>query len=164
LMLLFIASYAYITSAKIATTPASRHEPSSPSTRISLRRMSNQPSALTLPKILQSDFDDKLLLNTTHKQQNIANAERTTARPQLPHNPPTVQGIQLMSPHELPDRFRLVFPYELFNAVQSKCFVPIYQTTDNVVVAAPTGSGKTVILELAICKLVQEFGSEQFKI
>jgi ATP-dependent DNA helicase HFM1/MER3 len=80
------------------------------------------------------------------------------------HKPPTAQGIQLISPHELPDRFRQVFPYELFNAVQSKCFQAVYKTNHNVVIAAPTGSGKTAVLELAICKLVQEFGSGQFKI
>ncbi|KAJ8069497.1 hypothetical protein OCU04_003150 [Sclerotinia nivalis] len=78
--------------------------------------------------------------------------------------PPLAHGIQLVSPHELPDRFRQVFPYELFNAVQSKCFAPIYKTNNNIVVSAPTGSGKTALLELAICKLVESYGSGQFKI
>lgn len=89
---------------------------------------------------------------------------RTKAELDTSNKPPTAQGIQLVSPQELPDRFRQVFPYELFNAVQSKCFEAIYKTNDNVLIAAPTGSGKTAILELAICKLVQEFGSGQFKI
>ncbi|APA11383.1 hypothetical protein SS1G_11638 [Sclerotinia sclerotiorum 1980 UF-70] len=78
--------------------------------------------------------------------------------------PPLAHGIQLVSPHELPDRFRQVFPYELFNAVQSKCFAPIYKTSNNIVVSAPTGSGKTALMELAICKLVESHGSGQFKI
>ncbi|KAF7955567.1 hypothetical protein EAE96_004493 [Botrytis aclada] len=80
------------------------------------------------------------------------------------NGPPRAHGIQLVSPHELPDRFRQVFPYELFNAVQSKCFAPIYKTNNNIVVSAPTGSGKTALLELAICKLVESYGSGQFKI
>ncbi|RAL59793.1 hypothetical protein DID88_000422 [Monilinia fructigena] len=80
------------------------------------------------------------------------------------NGPPMAHGIQLVSPHELPDRFRQVFPYELFNAVQSKCFAPIYRTNNNIVVSAPTGSGKTALLELAICKLVENYGSGQFKI
>jgi ATP-dependent DNA helicase HFM1/MER3 len=126
--------------------------------------MSNRPGALTLPKLSQSDFDDELLLNTPPQRKNTINAARTAARSQPHHSPPTIQGIQLVSPNELPDRFRQVFPYQLFNAVQSKCFAPIYKTSDNVIVAAPTGSGKTAILELAICKLVQDFRSEQFKI
>ncbi|KAL2018604.1 hypothetical protein VTK56DRAFT_574 [Thermocarpiscus australiensis] len=64
----------------------------------------------------------------------------------------------------LPDKFRAIFPFELFNAVQSKCFNVVYSTSDNVVVAAPTGSGKTAILELAICKLALDRGNENFKI
>lgn len=73
-------------------------------------------------------------------------------------------GIQLVSPQELPDRFRQIFRYELFNAAQSKCFAPIYKSNYNVVVSAPTGSGKTALLELAICKLVENHPSEQFKV
>ncbi|EGO54185.1 hypothetical protein NEUTE1DRAFT_103645 [Neurospora tetrasperma FGSC 2508] len=57
-----------------------------------------------------------------------------------------------------------VFPYELLNAVQSKCFGLVYGSTDNVVISAPTGSGKTAILELAICKLALDRGNENFKI
>ena len=70
----------------------------------------------------------------------------------------------MISPQELPDRFRHVFEYPLFNAVQSKCFHSVYKTNDNVVISAPTGSGKTAIFELAICKLVQSFRIEEFKI
>lgn len=74
-------------------------------------------------------------------------------------------GIQLINPREvLPDRFRAVFPYELFNAVQSKCFDSVYSSSDNVVISAPTGSGKTAILELAICKLANMRGDQNFKI
>ena len=64
----------------------------------------------------------------------------------------------------MPDKFRTIFPYELLNAVQSKCFDVVYRTNDNVVMAAPTGSGKTAILELAICKLALDRGNENFKI
>lgn len=66
--------------------------------------------------------------------------------------------IHLIDPREcIPDRFRTVFPYELFNKVQSRCFKSIYETSDNVVVSAPTGSGKTALLELAICKLASQY-------
>ncbi|RFU28853.1 hypothetical protein B7463_g7496, partial [Scytalidium lignicola] len=82
----------------------------------------------------------------------------------LDRPPPRAHGIQLVSPHELPDRFRHLFPYQLFNAVQSKCFNAMYRTDDNVVISAPTGSGKTVLLELAICKLAEGHDSGQFKI
>ncbi|KAI4136004.1 MAG: hypothetical protein LQ347_000181 [Umbilicaria vellea] len=82
----------------------------------------------------------------------------------LDHTPPVVQGIQLISLNQLPDRFRSVFPFLLFNPVQSKCFETIYKTNDNLVLSAPTGSGKTVILELAICRLVAGFKTDQYKL
>ena len=69
-----------------------------------------------------------------------------------------------MSPNELSDRFRSIFPFQLFNAVQSKCYQDIFTSNDNLVVSAPTGSGKTVILEMAICKLLLGFKSDQHKI
>jgi ATP-dependent DNA helicase HFM1/MER3 len=82
----------------------------------------------------------------------------------LAHAPPTVNGIQLVSLRELPDRFRQIFPYQLFNAVQSKVFPTVYKSNDNIVVSSPTGSGKTAILELAIVRLIETYGTGQFKI
>ncbi|KAK4168171.1 putative ATP-dependent DNA helicase [Cladorrhinum sp. PSN259] len=89
----------------------------------------------------------------------------TTRRSECGLTTPVVHGIRLVSLRQaLPDRFRALFPYELLNAVQSKCFPVVYGGTDNVVVSAPTGSGKTTILELAICKLALDRGNENFKI
>lgn len=104
--------------------------------------------------VLQSQADQYEVGNQSSHGQCLA----------LSHAPPMAQGIQLVSPHILPDRFRHVFPYELFNAAQSKCFVPIYKGNENVVVSAPTGSGKTAMLELAICKIVESFQTGTFKI
>lgn len=82
----------------------------------------------------------------------------------LGHAPPITQGIQLVCPHEMPDRFRSVFPFQLFNGVQSKCYEIVYKTSENLVLSAPTGSGKTAVLELAICQLVSSLQSDQYKI
>ena len=62
--------------------------------------------------------------------------------------------------------FAHVFPYESFNAMQSECFDILFKRDANVVVtgtkehrstliytSAPTGSGKTVLFELALCRL-----------
>ncbi|KXS99813.1 hypothetical protein AC578_8868 [Pseudocercospora eumusae] len=78
--------------------------------------------------------------------------------------PPIVQGIRLIPTRQLPDRFREIFPYTLLNAVQSKCFPVIYKTNDNFVLSSPTGSGKTAILELAICRLINGYTNGTFKI
>ena len=69
-----------------------------------------------------------------------------------------------MSTHTLPDRLRTIFPYPLFNAVQSKCFETIFDTNKNFVLSSPTGSGKTAVLELAVCRLINTFESDTFKI
>lgn len=75
-----------------------------------------------------------------------------------------VQGIRLISANELPDRFRSIFPFPVFNAIQSKCFNPVYKGDDNIVLSAPTGSGKTAVMELAICRLISELKSGQYKV
>lgn len=75
-----------------------------------------------------------------------------------------VQGIELVSVYKLPDRFRALFTFSLFNAVQSKCFDSVYNTNNNFVLASPTGSGKTVIFELAICGLIHGWQSGSFKV
>lgn len=77
---------------------------------------------------------------------------------------PVIQGISLVSTYKLSDRCRSIFSFKIFNAVQSRCFDTAYYTHDNLVLSAPTGSGKTAVLELAICKLVAESDIEQCKI
>ncbi|KAH9859567.1 hypothetical protein IAQ61_011348 [Plenodomus lingam] len=80
------------------------------------------------------------------------------------HAAPTVKGIPLVPIITLPDRLQTIFPYPTFNAVQSKCFQKIFQSDDNFVLASPTGSGKTVVLELAICRAVVSNATDQYKI
>ncbi|KAL2620884.1 hypothetical protein R1flu_001089 [Riccia fluitans] len=55
---------------------------------------------------------------------------------------------------DLPKVFRGVFSFRYFNSVQSECFSSAYLSDDNLVVSAPTGSGKTGIFELCILRLL----------
>jgi ATP-dependent DNA helicase HFM1/MER3 len=83
----------------------------------------------------------------------------------LGHAPPMRRGIQLVSvTRELPDKVRTVFRHEVLNAVQSKCFPIAFQSDDNLVVSAPTGSGKTAIMELAVCHTVMTNPKSDFKV
>lgn len=135
---------------------------------MSLRRLSKGNRRSPVRPGEDHDFDEYTESFETPQRQSVPISEATMKRtPQalaLRHAPPMAHGIQLISPQELPDRFRQVFPHELFNAVQSKCFATVYKSIDNVVVSAPTGCGKTAILELAICKLVESQGTGEFKI
>ena len=65
---------------------------------------------------------------------------------------------------DLPDRFRSLFIFPIFNAVQSRCFHIAFKSDDSLVLSAPTGSGKTVVMELAICRLMASRTHEQFKV
>lgn len=109
--------------------------------------------------------------NARSSRQDIGRSFQPTrpARPKayptdLPNAPPIVQGIPLMPISALPDRLRTVFPFPTFNAVQSKCFDRVFRSNDNFVLASPTGSGKTAILELAVCRAVATNTTGQYKI
>lgn len=41
----------------------------------------------------------------------------------------------------IPAQHRMIFPFAVFNAVQSNC-MEAFTSADNLVVSAPTGSGK----------------------
>ncbi|KAK6516462.1 Sec63 [Arthrobotrys conoides] len=82
----------------------------------------------------------------------------------LSHAPTMAQGIQLIPISTLPPKYHTVFPYRLFNATQSKCFDAVFNSNTNIVLSSPTGSGKTVVMELAICRLMETFEPGTFKI
>lgn len=75
-----------------------------------------------------------------------------------------VNGIELISTRQLPDHFRSIFHFPNFNAAQSKCFNTVFRTNDNFVLSSPTGSGKTAVFELAICRLINVYPDRQFKV
>ncbi|GAA6026781.1 hypothetical protein JCM8097_005857 [Rhodosporidiobolus ruineniae] len=73
-------------------------------------------------------------------------------------------GIRLRPVSELPDMFRSLWRFGVFNGVQSACFDSVYHSDENVVVSAPTGAGKTVLFELAIIRLFTTSSSDDTKV
>ncbi|CAM9497637.1 unnamed protein product, partial [Discosporangium mesarthrocarpum] len=57
-----------------------------------------------------------------------------------------------------PPNLRGIWPFERFNAVQSAVYPAVAKSDRNVVVSAPTGCGKTAVLEMAVVRLLQQSG------
>ncbi|GJN21593.1 hypothetical protein PR202_gb09083 [Eleusine coracana subsp. coracana] len=58
---------------------------------------------------------------------------------------------------DLPPPFRSVFGFRYFNSLQSECFHVCFLSDVNIVISAPTGSGKTVLFELCILRILSRF-------
>ncbi|WZZ46843.1 hypothetical protein YC2023_043102 [Brassica napus] len=75
------------------------------------------------------------------------------------HPPPTelldLQSLPVTALRN-PNYESLYQDFKHFNPVQTQVFTVLYKTYDNVLVAAPTGSGKTICAEFAILKNHQE--------
>uniref|UniRef100_A0ABM5G8Q2 DNA 3'-5' helicase n=1 Tax=Pogona vitticeps TaxID=103695 RepID=A0ABM5G8Q2_9SAUR len=68
----------------------------------------------------------------------------------------TEKNLKVLRPvTEIPTQFRSIFKeFPYFNYIQSKALNDLLYTDRNFVICAPTGSGKTVIFELAITRLL----------
>ncbi|MCJ1469660.1 Sec63 [Pseudocyphellaria aurata] len=140
----------------ISAAPSSpSHMGSSPSVGVSKRRIMHNSGRAE---------HEASLLASVHASNTSSKAKTELQSTNCGHAPPIVQGIRLISLHDLSDRFRSIFPFPIFNAIQSKCYESVFLSNDNLVVSAPTGSGKTAILEMSICRLISDPGFDQFKI
>ena len=61
----------------------------------------------------------------------------------------------------VPSKYRSLFRFNTFNAMQSLLVTQIMSNDKSMVVAAPTGSGKTVVHELAILRLMISADAQQ---
>ncbi|TYI86433.1 hypothetical protein E1A91_D04G064700v1 [Gossypium mustelinum] len=68
-----------------------------------------------------------------------------------------MDSYSLKSVFDLPEPFRSIFNFRYFNSLQSECFPVCFLSDVNMVISAPTGSGKTVLFELCILRLLSRF-------
>lgn len=72
----------------------------------------------------------------------------------VPHTP--LLPLAPISKHAIPERYHPAYPgFSQFNAVQSQCFHIMMHTDHNVLLGAPTGSGKTICAELAMLRVFE---------
>ncbi|KAB0794088.1 hypothetical protein PPYR_13708 [Photinus pyralis] len=68
--------------------------------------------------------------------------------------------VNLKAVDELPEQHQSTFSnFQYFNVIQSTVFDSLLYTDESIVVSAPTGSGKTVIFELAIINFLNRLAS-----
>ncbi|XP_045516918.1 probable ATP-dependent DNA helicase HFM1 [Pieris brassicae] len=68
----------------------------------------------------------------------------------------TGQKGHLRSIEEIDEKYREVFKYPYFNIVQSRIIDDALYSDKSLVICAPTGSGKTLLFEMAIVQLLME--------
>jgi replicative superfamily II helicase len=69
----------------------------------------------------------------------------------------TPSGVEEFVPE-----FAEAFPFESFNRMQRAALPAVLDSEENVVVSAPTASGKTALAELAICRTLRQGGTALF--
>ncbi|KAI8141933.1 Sec63 Brl domain-containing protein [Fennellomyces sp. T-0311] len=98
----------------------------------------------------------------SQRRQHLQNSQQHVT-PQGTYHAPAVGNAPLRSAEEIPMPYRTIFRFDRFNAMQSGCIDQIFHGTENIAVSAPTGAGKTVILELAMLRTLID-GSNTSKI
>ncbi|KAF2239234.1 P-loop containing nucleoside triphosphate hydrolase protein [Viridothelium virens] len=154
-----------------SSSPGVYQTPSSPAFKAGQRRHAQRGQEVRSDNDHELNADDHMeLLGTAtisehpFRPEYIGSKITTRQNPTTSQRTPVVRGINLIATTDLPDRFRPIFPFRLLNAIQSKCFDTIFHSNDNFVLASPTGSGKTVVFELAICRVIASFPSDNFKV
>ncbi|VVD04691.1 unnamed protein product, partial [Leptidea sinapis] len=99
---------------------------------------------LSLPSSCNSDISNKINKNELCSQKSSKPAKYTG------------QLGAFRSKAEIDEKYRGVFTYDYFNIVQSRVIDDALYSDKSLVVCAPTGSGKTVIFEMAIVQLLMD--------
>uniref|UniRef100_UPI003AAD2253 probable ATP-dependent DNA helicase HFM1 n=1 Tax=Centroberyx gerrardi TaxID=166262 RepID=UPI003AAD2253 len=113
-----------------------------------------------LPPLGSSAASGRPPQQAAHAEMQDKGTKRALVPPMTPQ-PLHIQGSSgsgvLRPVSEIPAKFRPVFKeFPFFNYVQSKALDDVLYTGKNFVACAPTGSGKTVLFELAIIRLLME--------
>ncbi|GAN10881.1 DEAD/DEAH box DNA helicase [Mucor ambiguus] len=101
----------------------------------------------TIPATITTDSTQLQYPSTHTTYPVIANHLQRASLP-----PVDMQNNGLRPTSEIPKPFDSLFRFGVFNRIQSACLPDAFYQNGNIVISAPTGSGKTVIMELAIIR------------
>ncbi|ORY26149.1 P-loop containing nucleoside triphosphate hydrolase protein [Naematelia encephala] len=134
-------------------------------------------SPMNIPKVSSDPYGDSIWEDSEYVEMNTTvadNVEETIQDDEPVVTPEELKrreeekstaisnnklGVKIIPVTQLPDKWRSIFRFGSFNPVQSKVFHATYETDENLVVSAPTGSGKTTIFELAFIRMMKQEGS-----
>ena len=88
-----------------------------------------------------------------HSETTLPVSFRHLILPQKNAPPTDLLDLQPLPISAIPNR-KLYADFNMFNAIQTQTFSSLYQTDENILVCAPSGSGKTVLAEFAILRLM----------
>lgn len=74
-----------------------------------------------------------------------------------PTKHPSAYTATLRPVNQLPDLLQRSFPYETLNRLQSLVYPTAYETTENMLVCAPTGAGKTDVAVLTVLRALSMY-------
>lgn len=57
--------------------------------------------------------------------------------------------------------FESLYSFTHFNPIQTQAFHTLYHTDENALLGAPTGSGKTIVAELAMLRVFREYPGQK---
>ncbi|KAH3678531.1 hypothetical protein WICMUC_001548 [Wickerhamomyces mucosus] len=99
------------------------------------------------------DIDQQRTFNDGNTKNELITSKPSPSASNI-INPSSNKYDELIPVEQLPDKARSVFKFNYFNQIQSLCFNQLYESDHNCVISSPTGSGKTVLFELAILRLL----------
>ncbi|KAE9393645.1 P-loop containing nucleoside triphosphate hydrolase protein [Gymnopus androsaceus JB14] len=114
------------------------------------------PSHAQAPTLTHSQSQYRAQAQASQSQRSTPYRNPEQAVQYQGYQPQDSQKLALRPVSDLPDMYRGLFKFGVFNAVQSSCFDSVLYSKENMVISAPTGSGKTVLFELAIIKMLSE--------
>jgi len=107
--------------------------------------------------LFSNSLNNNSKLNYMNVNNSVPNSNMTIS------GPTNYSNVERLIPVSvLPKCHQTVFaPHSFFNKLQTKCFHAAYQTDENLLISSPTASGKTQILELAICQFYGDLTSNK---
>ncbi|XP_068593669.1 probable ATP-dependent DNA helicase HFM1 isoform X2 [Cebidichthys violaceus] len=150
----------FLSAVAMVTVPPPLQPPRATVSQAASPRSPEPPSPPPPPPLGSSAASGRPPQKAAHAETQDKGTKRAFVPPMTPQplciQGPSASGV-LRPVSEIPAKFRAVFnEFPFFNYVQSKALDDVLYTGKNFVACAPTGSGKTVLFELAIIRLLME--------